>query len=397
MLRLRAVVTVAFIAGTVLAADPARAPLPLRAPVQDKNFYVLSLLEKSKIVAADDALRAIRRAKVDALHNAVGTCALDCACFAAAMKFSEPEIADASAALRRLALDDRALRASGTEIRHPTIEAAWIEAANGINNIIDVYGTGKPPRYAEIDAVSFDVKSRSYGQLVHIVAEDLDEQRGALDLFFEPSLKFAMYLLDINHRDEAGRLEPLDRGANAAAIRRLRTIPWKKFDYSAIIVLGSGTDRLEWSFSPYGKLRCEIAARRFKAGKAPVIIVSGGYVHPKQTPYCEAIEMKKSLIRDFGVPANAIIIEPHARHTTTNLRNAARLMVRYGMPFDHKALVITDSFHSAYVEGEGFAKRCDEELGYQPAKIGRRVSPFDLEIVPRIESLQINPMDPLDP
>ena len=107
--------------------------------------------------------------------------------------------------------------------------------------------------------------------------------------------------------------------------------------------------------------------------------------------------MKKSLIRDFGVPADAIIIEPHARHTTTNLRNAARLIYRYGIPFERKVLVTTDSFQSAYIESDGCAKRCDQELRYQPAKVLSRLSPFDLEITNRIESLQINPMDPLDP
>jgi len=109
------------------------------------------------------------------------------------------------------------------------------------------------------------------------------------------------------------------------------------------------------------------------------------------------VEMKNSLVRDFGVPANAIIIEPHARHTTTNLRNVARLIYRYGMPFDRPALVTTDSFQSTYIESDGFAKRCDQELGYQPARIGRRISMFDLEVTPRIESLQIDPRDPLDP
>jgi hypothetical protein len=43
----------------------------------------------------------------------------------------------------------------------------------------------------------------------------------------------------------------------------------------------------------------------------------------------------------FGIPANAIIVDPHARHTTTKMRNAARLIYRYGMPFSAKALVTT--------------------------------------------------------
>ena len=80
-----------------------------------------------------------------------------------------------------------------------------------------------------------------------------------------------------------------------------------------------------------------------------------------------------------------------------SLRNAARLIYRYGLPFGAKALVTTDSSQSKYIESEAFTKRCDQELGYQPGKILRRVSAFDLELVPRIESLQVNPMDPLDP
>jgi hypothetical protein len=373
------------------------APLHLTKPVQDKDFYALSLLERHPPAADNAALHDLRDAKILALHRAVSTCALDVTCFASAMKFSDAEIAAAAVALRSLHLDDNALRASGTEILHPTLDAAWIEAANGINNIIDVYGTGKAPRYPMIDSVSFDVKSQAYGQLVHTVAEDLDEQSNDLKLFFQPSLRFALYLLDINHRDEAGRFEPMERGENAAALRRLRAIRWKDYPYSSIIVPGYGPDLAGWSFAPEGKLRCEIAARRFREHKAPVIIVSGGYVHPNQTAYCEAIEMKKSLIRDFGVPADAIIIEPHARHTTTNLRNAARLLYRYRIPFERPALVTTDSFQSAYIESDGFAKRCEQELGYQPAKVLKRLNAFDLAVVPKIESLQINPMDPLDP
>ena len=78
-------------------------------------------------------------------------------------------------------------------------------------------------------------------------------------------------------------------------------------------------------------------------------------------------------------------------------RNAARLVYRYGIPFERKVLVTTDSFQSATIESDGFARRCDQELRYQPAKVLSRLSPFDLEITNRIESLQSTPMDPLDP
>jgi hypothetical protein len=384
------------------AADPLRAPLPLRAPVQDKNFYVLSLMERTP--PSDVDLKRLLATKREALHQAATSCEKEAECFAAALRWSDAEMNEAAAALRRAYATDemgRALRRSGAYIQYAAkpddelLAAAWLDAARGINRIIDVYGVAKPPRYPDIDAVSYDVKSEAYLRLLHTVAAALDEQ--SFDLFFQPSLRFALQLLRINHRDEAGRHEPMEAKDNAAAVRRIKTIAWKNFAYSAIVVPGAGSDRTTWSLSAASRLRAEIAARRYKEGKAPVIIVSGGYVHPNQTPYSEAIEMKNALVADLGVPAEAVIVEPHARHTTTNLRNAARLMYRYGIPFGAKALITTDSYQSTYIEGDAFAKRCGEELGYQPVTVLRRLSAFDLEFTPRLESLRIDSMDPLDP
>jgi DUF218 domain len=375
------------------AAEPLRAPLPLRDPLQDKNFWLLSVL--------DQPLPQVLAAKREALHRAATACEKEAECFAAALRWTDGEMAEVAAALRPADALMRALRGSGAYVRYASkpdrelLAAAWLDAARGINNIIDVYATGKAPRYPAIDSVSYDVKSEAYLRLLHTVAASLDEQ--TFDRFFEPSLRFALQLLRINHRDEAARHEPMERKDNAAAVKRIATIAWKSYPYSAIVVPGAGSDRLTWSLSAASRLRAEIAARRFKERKAPLIIVSGGYVHPNQTPYSEAIEMKKVLVSELSVPAAAVIVDPHARHTTTNLRNAARLMYRYGLPFEAKALLTTDSSQSTYIEGKGFAERCEKELGYQPVAVGRRVSAFDLELTPRIQSLQIDAMDPLDP
>ena len=107
--------------------------------------------------------------------------------------------------------------------------------------------------------------------------------------------------------------------------------------------------------------------------------------------------MKKSLMADFGVPADAILVDPHARHTTTNMRNAARLIYRYGSPYHKKALVTTDPGQSSSIESADFAQRCLRELGYEPQKVLARISKFDLEFLPLIDSLQMDPADPLDP
>jgi hypothetical protein len=127
------------------------------------------------------------------------------------------------------------------------------------------------------------------------------------------------------------------------------------------------------------------------------VLVSGGFVHPAHTEFSEAIEMKRDLVGRLGVPAEAIIVDPHARHTTTNMRNAARLIYRYGAPFGKKAVVSTDPQQSSYIEGADFAKRCVDELGYVPYKILGRTSRFDLEFLPVIDSLESDPRDLLDP
>ena len=127
------------------------------------------------------------------------------------------------------------------------------------------------------------------------------------------------------------------------------------------------------------------------------MIVSGGFVHPSQTEYSEAIEMKRDLMTRFRIPEEAILVDPHARHTTTNMRNAARLLYRYGIPFDRKALVTSDPGQSDYIENQTFAKRCVDELGYVPYRLLGRTSAFDLEFLPLRDSLQSDPRDPLDP
>lgn len=106
---------------------------------------------------------------------------------------------------------------------------------------------------------------------------------------------------------------------------------------------------------------------------APLIVVSGGFVHPAQTPYAEAIEMK-ALIADLVIHRKPFWWIRTRCHTTTNVRNAARLLYRYANPFERPAWVTTDRYQGEYIEGAAFAKRCLDELGYQPFKIGKRLS-----------------------
>ena len=396
-------------------AFQAAKPLEFANPVQDKNFYLLSAIERAP--AAREAFKTsailarIAAERLAALDHAVTFCNADNECNAAAFQWTEAQIDEAGKALADLyrtspplhALTDNQLRDSGMYVRYQgltgaqLLERAWADCLHGTNHIIDVYALGKPPRYPEIDSITYDPKSPAWRNHLEYLTQIMQEDPARLDLAFSSSLRFALAAMNLSNRDEAGRLEPMENGEHAAAFRRAKTLDWARYPYTVIVVPGSGNERTGIALSLGGKFRDEIAVKRFREGKAPFILVSGGYVHPSQTPYAEALEMKRDLMTRFAVPEDAIIIDPHARHTTTNMRNAARLMYRYGLPFDRKALVTSDPSQSTYIEGAVFAKRCLDELGYVPYKIVGRTSIFDLEFIPAIESLQADPREPLDP
>ncbi|HLX46287.1 MAG TPA: YdcF family protein [Bryobacteraceae bacterium] len=394
--------------------QPVAAPLVYKSPVQDKNFYLLSLMERTPAVRAaiggDAALKRMAAARVAALGEAVKNCKIQVDCYGTALKWNDSDVEQARQSLVRLCGSANAVRAmvgelrrSGMYVRYGDLDDAellgrvWADTARGLNHAIDVYGLGGAPRYPAIDAATNDVKTEAGARTVATLAEVIDDGRDSLQLFFQPGLRFALGLMDLNHRDEAGRFEPMEKGENAAAFRKIKSTDWKRYPYTVIVVPGAGNDRPGVRLSPYGKLRVELAVNRYRAGKAPFILVSGGFVHPVQTPYAEAIEMKHELMEKYSIPEEAILVDPHARHTTTNLRNAARIMFRYGMPFGAKALITSDPGQSSSIESPAFNERCIREIGYVPHTLLGRISMFDLEWTPKLDALHSDWQDLLDP
>ncbi|MCU0228092.1 MAG: YdcF family protein [Bryobacterales bacterium] len=383
--------------------------------VEEKNFPVFSAMRRTAEVAslmdASPDLRQLRDRKRAAHQQAVSTCALELVCHLNAYRWTTQEIDQAQAELRRLvaahpalgAWVQRELRASGHYQRHASasdaelLGFAWREAADGINRLIAVYGEGQPPRYPAIDAPIYPLDGQPYRRLANALTQMLAETAASRPLFFELPLAFGLGLLEMNLRDEAGRYEPMHLKENRAAFEAIASMQWDRFPYTVIVVPGAGSDRAGMALSPFGKMRLRLAAERYFAGKAPLVLVSGGHVHPNQTPFCEAIEMKRFLVEQLGLPEQAVLIDPHARHTTTNLRNAARILYRYGVPFQRKSLITTDLYQSAYIEDAGFNQRCMRELGYLPHRLLGRVNPFDLEWLPTLDALHVDPTDPLDP
>jgi hypothetical protein len=116
------------------------------------------------------------------------------------------------------------------------------------------------------------------------------------------------------------------------------------------------------------------------------------------TQYFEAIEMKKYMMQTYAIPENVILVDPYGRHTTTNLRNAARLIIRLGIPRYKKSLIVTSKSQNDIIEAPSYATRCNIELGYMPGKLGERIADVRLEFTPtNFNVLTLNPKDPLDP
>ncbi len=279
----------------------------------------------------------------------------------------------------------------------PTRAEAIARELAGLNNVLSVYGHGQRPRYDAIDGPIGTAGSTRLATDVAIAMQMSEVDASAAYTAFDRSIAVAVGLLDANDRLDAIRFEPINAGMNAAPFARARQLDWYAHPYTSIIVLGQGPDELTTPLSAGSKLRLKAAAQRYAAGDAPFIIVTGGAVHPRGTRSVEAVQMREALIARFGVPADAIIIEPYARHTTTNLRNAARLLAALQAPPQQPALVVSSPSHIDSVASSGFGDRNRRELGYVPGKVGSRISPYAITFVPAPESLRIDPMDPLDP
>ena len=384
--------------------------------IQDKNFYLLTAIQNDKAVSQllenNVVLKTIFKKQQQAIGSKLKSCKDSLSCLITDYLFKEKDILSIDEELLILMKDEKVLqdfvknnlRPSGKyeNFKNSTdtelLLKAWQVCTVGMNRIMKVYGLGEAPQYAKMDSVSYDVQSEFYKGSVFMWSDFLHNKKPKENaLFFQESLDFSLALLYMNHRDEVERYEPLEEKENKKAIAHIKQINFDAFDYASVLILGNGPENYQDRLSAIGKLNLQLGVLEYEAKKAPLIIVSGGHAHPFRATYCEAIEMKKELMNVHHIPEENILIDPFARHTTTNLRNATRLMIWYQMPLDKKSIVVTNANHSDYVGNPNFNARCMEELGYLPAVIFKRLNSTAIEFLPNVESLHQNPIDPLDP
>ena len=378
--------------------------------VEGKNYYFTSLIESTpalmSAVRSDKTLSAIASAKLKALGQA--------STFSdriAAMQFSEDEITSAARALKALYASgndwDRILeqdiRPSGCYAQYretggDLIARIWEQDARGMNRAVRIYAGGEKPNYPAVDSIGFDVRSPYF---LKDILPDVQLNVLAIarkdGLFFSVPLQAVKTVLDVNDRCQVLDFEPMWEKCNLNAYSHIHEVNFADYPYTAILVLGAGPEDPREHISPGGRIRSAYAAMLWKDGKAPFIVVSGGRVHPYHTPYNEAEQMKRYLMDVCGIPENVIIMEPHARHTTNNIRNTARIMLRQGFPMDRKALITSSELHIDYILNPAFAVRCKTETGVVPFRFGKRLSRRVVEFYPEASSTIINPDEPLDP
>lgn len=380
--------------------------------VQYKNYYLLTLFQEipevQRMLRNDKELNGLLRTKLEKAAEAMKQCDQRISCYAEAMKMSNFEVTTVSQRLTELYKPDNSLGKlvqahlipSGCYVLYADAEPrsllvkAWEQDAAALNFAIGVYVEGKKPNYPKIDSVGFNIHSKGYTEVVS--ANTYLTLNQAHKLYFEPTLTFALQAMEIDGRNNAADYEPMESTVNKAAFDQVKKTNWSKYKYSIILVPGAGPNDKETELSAGGILRCRLAAQQFKNGMAPFIVLSGGRVHPYKTKFSEAYEMKKFMMNTLMIPESAIIMEPHARHTTTNMRNAARLIFRYGMPMEKPAISSTLKSQSFYIS-DTVAERSRKELGYYPYRNGKRLTETEIEFYPLISSLQIDFDEPMDP
>lgn len=194
-----------------------------------------------------------------------------------------------------------------------------------------------------------------------------------------------------------------DRGApidvdrlNAGASRRLvaRSTREREVAWPVVVCPGYASDDQTAPLHPTARARVVEAARVLRAERALVVLVTGGNVHPPGTPYNEALELRRALL-ELGVEPDRIAVDPYARHSTTNLRNAGRFLLAHGL---ERALVSTSrgqSFYFGHPWLSTYHLRCLLSLGYTVGSLrarGARLTAFE----PSRRCLRRGD-DPLDP
>lgn len=128
----------------------------------------------------------------------------------------------------------------------------------------------------------------------------------------------------------------------------------------AIVVLGGGVRPAELPAQTPNLSeaadRVWHGAQLFHAGKAPLLVLSGGCIKPLCATHESEAEAMRQLVTDLGVPENALLLENRSRNTRQNAEFTYALLQLRGVS---QILLVTSALHMqravGLFEAQGFA------------------------------------------
>lgn len=166
----------------------------------------------------------------------------------------------------------------------------------------------------------------------------------------------------------------------------------------AIVVLGNTKPNLVDPAYPNlvdSSDRAWYAARLYLAGKAPLIVVSAGNVWNRRAMMQSTADATGVLLRAFGVPDGAIMIEDRSRNTRQNALFTAEIAASRGI---RKVLLTTSARHMPRAEAAFRQVGLDvvpavTDYVPLPKSVGaksRRMTPWILGVLPSAGALSSN-------
>ncbi len=136
----------------------------------------------------------------------------------------------------------------------------------------------------------------------------------------------------------------------------------------AIVVLGGtivpAAGILEYPSLGAGADRVWHAARIYRAGKAPLLILTGGYTTDGWTSEAQAM---KEFILALGIPEESVLLEDQSLNTSQNATNTAGLLQKSGLK---EIILVTSALHMPR------AKALFDAAGFQVTPAATDYTPY---------------------
>lgn len=125
------------------------------------------------------------------------------------------------------------------------------------------------------------------------------------------------------------------------------------------------------------------AFRLFRAGKAPYLLITGGNAFPQEGVHPEA-HYTAQILKEWGVPAEALIIEQRSRNTRQNAVASSELIKKRGFK---RVLLVTSALHMPRAVGAFRAVGLDVVPSPTHFRAVRRNQPKLLDWIPTLRGL----------